>query len=73
MPPSSFVTGVHDLVNVLSDSTLPLISSGKNAQDVVEVMSGFVMSAHRGHVPVSLPLPRVEVAAEQAVAEAARL
>ena len=37
---------------------LPIISSGKNAQDVVEVMSGFVASAHAGHVPVQLPLQR---------------
>eukprot|EP01052_Picozoa_sp_SAG31_P001213 SAG31_NODE_41_length_31342_cov_8.029286_3_plen_84_part_00 len=58
--------GVHDLINVVLDPTLPRISTGTNAQDVVEVMSGFVLSAHGGHGRVSLPISRAEVA-EQAV------
>eukprot|EP01051_Picozoa_sp_SAG22_P003608 SAG22_NODE_178_length_16142_cov_13.187995_9_plen_124_part_00 len=68
--------GVHDLINVVLDPALPRISSGRNAQDVVEVMSGFVLSAHSGNGRVSLPMPRAEVGAEAAVelaAVAARL
>jgi len=47
----------------------PLVSSGENAQAVVEVLSGFVQSAHRGHVPVSLPLERSATDALPAVVE----
>ena len=49
----------------------PVVSSGRNAQDVVEVMAGFVRSAHGGHVPVALPLPRAAAAEAAAVAEQA--
>ena len=59
--------GVHDLINVvLSNGAAPIISSGRNAQDVVEVLSGFVVSAHGGNIPVQLPLPRGEVKDEVA-------
>ena len=58
-PMIGIAAGVHDLINVvLSGGTAPIISSGRNAQDVVEVLSGFVVSAHGGNVPVHLPLPR---------------
>ena len=68
-PMIGIAAGVHDLINVvLSDGTAPIISSGRNAQDVVEVLSGFVKSAHGGNVPVQLPLPR-DVAAKDEVAE----
>ena len=61
---------MHDLINVvLSDGAAPIISSGRNAQDVVEVLSGFVVSAHGGNIPVQLPLPRG--AAKDEVAETA--
>jgi hypothetical protein len=52
--------GVHDMINMISSppGERVFISSGKNAQDVVEVLSGFVESAHGGHIPVSLPLQR---------------
>ena len=58
---------MHDLINVvLSNGAAPIISSGRNAQDVVEVLSGFVVSAHGGNIPVQLPLPRGEVKDEVA-------
>ena len=45
---------MHDLINVvLSDGAAPIISSGRNAQDVVEVLSGFVVSALIGRVGAS--------------------
>ena len=70
-PMIGIAAGVHDLINVLlSDGSAPIISSGRNAQDVVEVLSGFVKSAHGGNIPVHLPLPRV-VATKDAVAETA--
>ena len=89
-PMIGIAAGVHDMINVISapPGALPIISSGKNAQDVVEVrpssalraaklmidsleifqncwqvLSGFVISAHGGHIPVSLPL----VGADRAV------
>ena len=70
-PMIGIAAGVHDLINVvLSNGTAPIISSGRNAQDVVEVLSGFVKSAHGGNVPVRLPLPR-DTAANGSVAETA--
>ena len=56
-----YVTQCSDM-NIYGHRThtaLPIISSGKNAQDVVEVMAGFVQSAYAGHVPVQLPLERL--------------
>ena len=52
-------------------AALPIISSGQNAQDVVEVMSGFVASAHGGHIPVQLPLQRDGVAPAEAAVQVA--
>lgn len=70
-PMIGIAAGVHDLINVvLSNGAAPIISSGRNAQDVVEVLSGFVKSAHGGNVPVQLPLPRGTVAKDE-VAETA--
>jgi hypothetical protein len=39
--------GVHDMINVISapPGALPIISSGKNAQDVVEVRLSFALRA----------------------------
>ena len=46
-----------------------------NAQYVVEVQAGFVVSAHAGNMRVELPLPRksVEELAEELATESARL
>eukprot|EP01052_Picozoa_sp_SAG31_P017023 SAG31_NODE_1149_length_9659_cov_4.862238_2_plen_129_part_00 len=71
-PMIGIAAGVHDLINVvLSNGTAPIISSGRNAQDVVEVLSGFVASAHGGNVPVKLPLPRSNSVHDVALATAA--
>ena len=40
------------------------------AQNVVEVLTGFVISAHAGNVKVQLPVPRAEPGLAEQVAEA---
>ena len=61
--------GVHDLINVISSGG-PMISSGRMAQETVEVLSGFILSAHGGNVNVQLPIPRTATAEETAEAQA---
>ena len=66
-------SGVHDLINVISSGG-PMISSGRMAQETVEVLSGFILSAHGGNVNVQLPIPRTATAEEPAErADLARL
>lgn len=61
--------GVRDLVGVLVDGG-KLVSPATTAQQVVEVLTGFVVSAHDGNRRVALPLPRaVEEVAEAIGAE----
>lgn len=55
--------GVRDLVNVLVDGA-PIVSPPESAQNVVEVLSGFVVSAHNGNTKVQLPLNRSLTAAQ---------
>lgn len=52
-----------------------MISSGRSAQDVVEVLSAFIISVQDDNRRVQLPLPRSEAMAAPAeeVAVAARL
>ena len=69
--------GVRDLIAVLLDDA-PIVSPPQAAQNVVEVLSGFVASAHAGNVKVQLPLPRREAeelaeALADATAERGRL
>ena len=67
--------GVHDLINIVSSSgpndDYPLISSGRSAQDVVEVLSGFITSVQKGNMPVEMAWTHAD--AEVEVAESARL
>ena len=44
-------------MNVLVDGA-PIVSPAQSAQNVVEVLSGFVVSAHNGNTKVQLPLDR---------------
>jgi predicted dehydrogenase len=62
-PMIGIAAGVHDLINQVGSAGAgtvegPMVSSGRSAQEVVEVLAGFVRSAHGGSVPVQLPLPR---------------
>ena len=66
--------GARDLFGVVLDGNRA-VSPPQAAQNVVEVLSGFVVSAHAGNVKTQLPLPRrsVEELAEAMAEETARL
>ena len=65
---------MRDLIGVVLDGS-PKVSPAENAQNVVEVLTGFVVSAHAGNVKTHLPLPRksVEELAEELATASARL
>ena len=75
---TGIAAGMHDLINVVTsdgpNEEHPMISSGRSAQDVVEVLSGFITSVQNGNMPVQMAWTQQGAAAEVPVeAEAARL
>lgn len=74
-PMIGIAAGVHDLINLVSsggpNDDHPMISSGRSAQDVVEVLSGFITSVQNGNMPVQMAWTNAH--AEIEVVESARL